>query len=489
MKKRILLSTLIGAVLVSAVSITLIILHFQGDLDDPLTTANFDLLLQQTTEEPSSSFGQTDTTDHSIGNYLNTTESQKTQTTVPPTTAPLPTGRQFCVISSPFADTWSGLASDDTFTPMCTTLVQGTIDYITGQSRVFDEEENEWRDFYLLASGRKVQTDAVQLLDPSANYGDNNVQVVSSGTDNGNLIIRLKCAWNAPYSFEFSGQNYYEKNGKHYHVTAFTADKIQFTFYHTTAAEGAVNIGADSVVANAYWTVNQQNKTASLTMPLRVVGQYYGYTMQRDADGTLVLTIKKKPNGIAGAHVMLDPGHGGRDPGALGFSGAVPEAAVNFALAVATKQALERRGAIVYFTRTDDVYLSLEERKQIARQTNPDVFVSIHCNAAENKSRYGTSTYYFRPLSQPLAQSVYQQLLAVYQNVLYAGDAERRARVGENANFHPFSVTRLEECPSILIETGYVTNDRECTLLLSADNRAKLGEAIAAGIEAYLSVK
>ena len=483
MKKRILLISLVAAVLLSVAAVTVILLHFRSDRPDAMTTEDFGFVLDQTTE---STLPDDTTADYSIGNFIDTTVTTTEQTTPAPT-QPLPTGRQFCVITSPFADTWSGLASDDTFTPMCTTLVQGTIDYITGQSRVFDEEENEWRDFYLLASGRKVTTDSVQFLSADANFGDNAVQVVSSETTNGDLIIRLRCLWQSPYSFEFSGQEYYTKNNKHYHINAFTADKIQFTFYHTTKAEGAVDASGSTTVSNAYWTVDTEHKTASLTMPLRAVGHYYGYTMRRDEDGTLVLTVKRKPNGISGARVMLDPGHGGRDSGALGFGGALYESQLNFALAVATKQALERRGATVLFTRVDDVYLSLEERKQIARTANPDVFISIHCNAAENKSRFGTSTYYFRPLSQPLAAAVYQNLLSVYQNDFYANDWTRRSKVGEGANFHPFSVTRLEECPSILIETGYVTNDAECTLLLSAGNRDKLGEAIAAGVAAYLS--
>ena len=483
MKKRLLFALLALAVLLSAASVAVIILKFRPKPDDTLTTFHFDAAALQTNPAPSNNDSSM-TYDFQIGNVI---ASEDTATTEPPTTQPLPTGRQFCMIVSPFADTWSGQASDDTFTPMCTTLVQGTVDYITGQSRVFDAEENEWRDFYLLASGRKVRTDAVQLLSADTNYGDNHVKVVSSETKNGDLQIVLRCDWNVPYTFEFSGQDYYTKNNKHYHINAFTADKIQFTFYHTTVADGSVNITDSSIVTNAYWTVDSKNKTASLTMPLRKIGGYYGYTMQRNADGTLTLTVKKKPAGISGARVMLDPGHGGKDSGALGYGGAVYESQVNFALAVAAKQALERRGAIVLFTRTDDVYYTLEERKNMARQANPDVFVSIHCNAAENKTRFGTSTYYFRPMSQPLAQCIYQQILSVYQNALYVSDGYRRNKVGEGANFHPFSVTRLEECPSILIETGYVTNDEECALLLNADHRARIGEAIAAGIADYLS--
>ncbi len=483
MKKRLLFALLALAVLLSAASVAVIILKFRPKPDDTLTTFHFDAAALQTNPAPSNNDSSM-TYDFQIGNVI---ASEDTATTEPPTTQPLPTGRQFCMIVSPFADTWSGQASDDTFTPMCTTLVQGTVDYITGQSRVFDAEENEWRDFYLLASGRKVRTDAVQLLSADTYYGYNHVKVVSSETKNGDLQIVLRCDWNVPYTFEFSGQDYYTKNNKHYHINAFTADKIQFTFYHTTAADGSVNITDSNIVTNAYWTVDSKNKTASLTMPLRKIGGYYGYTMQRNADGTLTLTVKKKPAGISGARVMLDPGHGGKDSGALGYGGAVYESQVNFALAVAAKQALERRGATVLFTRTDDVYYTLEERKNMARQANPDVFVSIHCNAAENKTRFGTSTYYFRPMSQPLAQCIYQQILSVYQNALYRSDSYRRNKVGEGANFHPFSVTRLEECPSILIETGYVTNDEECALLLNADNRARIGEAIAAGIADYLS--
>ena len=485
MKKRLLLIGMIAVVLISASSVAWMLVRFHAHDNNNMTTMDFAGIPTPLPQETPTDEGFV-TEAASIGNYLETQPSSSAATTTQDTTAPLPTGRQFCMIVSPYADTWSGQAYDDTFTPMCTTLVQGTIDYITGQSRVYDAEENEWRDFYLLASGRKVRTDAVQLLS-NVNYGDNTVTVVSSGSQNGALVIRMKSTWNAPYSFEFSGQDYYTKNKKHYHIQAFTADKIQFTFYHTTKAEGEVQIPADTIVSQAYWTVNTQNKTASLTMPLRQSGHYYGYTMQRDQDGSLLLTIKKRPVGISGARVMLDPGHGGKDSGALGYGGAVKESQLNFALAVATKMALERRGATVLFTRTDDVYLTLEERKQIARQANPDVFVSIHCNAAENKTRFGTSTYYFRPLSQPLAAAVYQQLLALYQGGFYASLPERRAKVGEGANFHPFSVTRLEECPSILIETGYVTNDYECSLLLDAGNRDRCGEAIAAGIAACLS--
>ncbi|MBQ4366187.1 MAG: hypothetical protein II804_07990, partial [Clostridia bacterium] len=132
MKKRLLHIITVAVVLLSVAAVAGILLHFGSEPDAPLTTEDFGLLLNQTSASAQSQ--PTDGTDPSIGNYIETTTAAPT--TPAPTTAPLPAGRQFCVITSPFADTWSGLASDDTFTPMCTTLVQGTIDYITGQSRV-----------------------------------------------------------------------------------------------------------------------------------------------------------------------------------------------------------------------------------------------------------------------------------------------------------------------------------------------------------------
>ena len=198
----------------------------------------------------------------------------------------------------------------------------------------------------------------------------------------------------------------------------------------------------------------------------------------------MLLTIRKRPGTLSGAVIMLDPGHGGVDSGALGFSGAVHESQVNFALAVAVKNALERRGAVVWFTRTGDVYLSLEERKAFARSVQPDVFLSVHCNAAENPARYGTAVYYYRPMSFPLASALNGRLSALFRNTFYAGTS-KSSNVGAGAVFHPFSVTRLEECPSVLIETAFLSNNGDCLLLLDANNRDKIAEAVAAGLEDY----
>ncbi len=428
----------------------------------------------------------------SVGNQIPENEAGETPGTTyseiddfdsAPVQVPLAQNGQLCMVTGGYADTWNADPNDDTFFPFQTTLAPGTIDFAIGQSQVYDPDGDDLRTFFVLSSGRKVRAEAVQLLG-GEKPNSNTLRVLSSSSENGALVLRLQTAWNVPYDFSFGPQDYYAANSEKFNVSAFTATAIAFTFRYTTSASGTVNTVGSDVISAAGWSLDTQNQTATLTLALREPGKYYGYVLRYDSDGTMVLTIRKRPKTLSGAVVVLDPGHGGVDSGALGFSGAVHESQVNFALAVAVKNALERRGAAVWFTRTSDVYLSLEERKAIARSVQPDVFLSIHCNAAENSSRYGTGVYYYRPMSFPLASALYTRLLSVFQNSFYAGTS-KAGGAGEGVIFHPFSVTRLEECPSVLIETGFITNNEECMLLLDANNRDKIAEAVAAGLEAY----
>ena len=112
--------------------------------------------------------------------------------------------------------------------------------------------------------------------------------------------------------------------------------------------------------------------------------------------------------------------------------------------------------------------------------------MSIHSNASEDKSAYGTAVYYYRPMSQPLSQSIYANLVSAFKNYLYPNDSVRQAGVEKGSNYNPFSVARLEECPSVLIEMGFITNEIECQKLADEGCRQNIATAIATGIESYL---
>ena len=80
-------------------------------------------------------------------------------------------------------------------------------------------------------------------------------------------------------------------------------------------------------------------------------------------------------------------------------------------------------------------------------------------------------------------QTIYKELLSVYKSDIYAGSVELYDEIADGTIFYPFSVTRVEECPSVLIEVGFMTNDDECRKLIDSENQRKFGQAIADGIE------
>lgn len=394
------------------------------------------------------------------------------------------TGNQMCIVTKSFADTWPLIAGDDTYVPYYTPLIYGTVDYVTAASEAYNEDDGEMVYFYELSSGRKVKRECVQLI-PQQNLNKNTVSVVSSSAYGGTLTIKLKTDWKVPYAFTYNPQNYYSAYGKKYNVTSFTANTLQMTFYHTSAASGNIDASGSDVISSASWSVN--GDTATLTMPLRFAGQYYGYSVEYDDSGYMTLIIHNKPQTLRGSVILLDPGHGGNDPGALGLGGGVYESNVNYALAYYTKLALEAKGATVYMTRGGDSTTELEERKAMVRSLKPDLFISIHCNGSTDKNKIGTAVYYYKPFSYKLANSIYNQLLSTFKNSLYYGQSDLYDDISDGTVYYPFSVARLEDCPSVLIETGYVTNDSECLKLIDAGNQQKLANAIATGVEASVS--
>lgn len=412
--------------------------------------------------------------------------SEQNSSSVPSTAPQKYTGNQMCVVTSSFADTWPANTDDDSFVPYYTPLVKGTIDYVTGQKEIYDSEAETTRDFFTLASGRRVQSKDVMLV-PYSDQGTNRISVASSSSSDSGLDLKLSMNWEVPYSFSFGPQSYFSAYTKKFNVNSFTANYIQFTFYYTAAADGAIDVSKSSVISSASWSSDSSQNTVSLTLLLKEPGKYYGYSISREKNGLLSIKIRPKLEPLSKTTVVLDPGHGGSDGGASGLSGAVNESQVNFALAVALKNELESRGAKVLLTRADDRDVTLEERKNFARKNNADLFISVHCNASVNTSRFGTAAYYFRPMSEPLAEAIYEKMYSLFKTDFYSSDGEKGTASGVGTIFNPFSVTRLEECPSVLVETAFITNENECRLLLDASNRAKIAAAISDGVEEYLS--
>ncbi|MCG6133242.1 MAG: N-acetylmuramoyl-L-alanine amidase [Nostoc sp. LLA-1] len=168
--------------------------------------------------------------------------------------------------------------------------------------------------------------------------------------------------------------------------------------------------------------------------------------------------------------VMIDPGHGGRDPGAIGIGG-LQEKAVVLSVSKKVAEILQKNGVQAVMTRDSDYFVSLPGRVNLAKQANADLFVSIHANAI-SMSRpdvNGLETYYFQS-GQSLAQSIHRSIL---QNVTIRDRGVRRAR---------FYVLRQSAMPSVLVELGFVTGREDAARLRTTAHQNQMAEAIAKGI-------
>jgi N-acetylmuramoyl-L-alanine amidase len=212
--------------------------------------------------------------------------------------------------------------------------------------------------------------------------------------------------------------------------------------------------------------------------------------------------------------VVLDAGHGGRDPGATGVGG-VREKDVTLHLARALEPLLEKRGFRVVHTRKGDRKIDLEERTAIAEAARGDLFVSLHANAARRRSVHGVETYYLdenherhsltvaarengveraevNELQRMIARlrvsevSPHSRRLAeVVQRQIVDGMPRRLRPADLGVKRGPFYVLFLSSMPAILVETGFVTNRSEAKRLRSDAYLDAMAEQIAEALALY----
>ena len=169
--------------------------------------------------------------------------------------------------------------------------------------------------------------------------------------------------------------------------------------------------------------------------------------------------------------VVLDPGHGGRDPGAVGPTG-LEEKTIALDIALGTARVLRARGVDVEMTRSDDRFIPLAERAAVANRIGAQCFVSIHINSADNPSAHGTETFAFRggTPAQRLALAIQVRLVAAL-----------RLR-DRGVKFADFQVLRATRMPAALVEVAFINNPHEEKLLRDPDFLDSAATAIAQGI-------
>jgi len=175
--------------------------------------------------------------------------------------------------------------------------------------------------------------------------------------------------------------------------------------------------------------------------------------------------------------VVIDPGHGGPDPGAIGIGG-IRETDVVLEVSKIVKKLLSEKGVKARLTRKNEVDLDLSPRVSFANNTDADIFVSIHANASRGKRRdiNGLETFYYRGWrGRLLAKKIQKQILRVSP-----GSPDRGVKQGR---FYVIKNTRM---PAVLVEIGFLTGRLDARRLEKINHRKRLAYAIAKGILEYL---
>ncbi len=176
-------------------------------------------------------------------------------------------------------------------------------------------------------------------------------------------------------------------------------------------------------------------------------------------------------------HVVVDPGHGGKDPGCSGYRAGLKEKDVVLDIGRRAATLLRSKGIDVTMTRSDDTFIELEQRPAIANRLRADLFVSIHCNAmpdSKKGQRSGSEVYYYTEQSSTFAQ------------VMLHAFAEAVGLPGRGTYQRRFVVVRQAVMPSVLVETGYLDHAGDGKQLDSPEFRQRCALGVTHGVVQYL---
>ncbi len=267
----------------------------------------------------------------------------------------------------------------------------------------------------------------------------------------------------------------------------------------------------------------------SLNNPFRIIIDVHGKTEEPAEKPEAVPTFSshgKESKNVSIARqlalgvrrIVIDPGHGGKDHGAPGALHGVCEKEVTLKIAKDLARRMRKQlHCQVILTRQTDRYLTLEERTAIANTKKADLFISIHANASTDANAYGIETYYLNLTTDNESIAVAarenatsKKNISELQEIL--NDLMRNAKINESSRLAtyvqnavckrlskhysqiddrgvkraPFYVLLGARMPSILIETSFITNKRECRRLINRNYENQLCEGIIAGVKRYI---
>ncbi len=298
------------------------------------------------------------------------------------------------------------------------------------------------------------------------------------------------------------------KNAKKVRIAQNRKDLVRMVIENGKPIKVSYEIENESII----FKISSSKKTSSNR--LKKSGNAAGKSdSKRHAKPIVASYIKNKI-------VVIDPGHGGKDSGAIGYQNK-QEKIATLQIAKKLKKELKKRGFKVYLTRENDTFIGLRERTKFANRKMADIFISIHANAAPNKKSYlsmkGIETYFLSParseraknaaalenksdmkemdyFSKEIFLNFYNREKIIASNKLaidiQAGILKNLRKrydriVDGGVREGPFWVLVGAQMPAILIETGYITNPTDAKRLFNPFFQKVLAKGIADGIESY----
>jgi N-acetylmuramoyl-L-alanine amidase len=260
-------------------------------------------------------------------------------------------------------------------------------------------------------------------------------------------------------------------------------DTLTLTLHNTIAQTDTIFLNDDPVIERLDW---QQVAPEQVQYIFNLKSsQQWGYQLRYEGT-TLVLALRQPPEirgqqekPLAGARILLDPGHGGaEDLGARGPTG-YPEKDVVLIVSNLLRDRLIARGATVYMTRDSDIDVPLQDRVNLIHQLEPTIALSLHYNALPDNgdaiNTAGVSTFWYNAQAHSLAVFLHNHLVETLDRPSYG------------VFWNNLALTRPTVAPAVLLELGFMINPVEFEWIVDPQEQERLAEALAEGITQWLA--
>lgn len=335
---------------------------------------------------------------------------------------------------------------------------------------IVKKEINGW---YLIQSNETVGWVYRDILKRSIVTKVNNIDVYLSATTRTTILDKLNSGTTIVINKEINGWyqiQYGKKEGWVYkdHLQKGSPILKKLNGYILRQTYAYFEPTSSSVVKGSLISGNRIYVTREVNGFLEVeTPNFKGWVPAND------VKIVTKYSSLIDKTIVLDAGHGGKDPGAVGKTYTTYEKVVTLQTVAKLHSKLTAYGANVILTRANDVFLSLPERVQVSNNNQTDVFISVHFNSAESRVASGIETLYYHKKDLSLASNVQESIIAYTK------------RTNRGTKYQDVHVLRENSKPAILLELGFLSNSDEEALIRTDKFQDLLATGIVEGVVRY----